>query len=43
MQFSSLGTSKMAISENNSLDMVTIENHQPSYLKHVLDPLHVLL
>ena len=41
MQFSGLGSSKMEISETNFFDTLTIQNDQISYVKHVLDPLHV--
>ena len=41
MQFSSLGSSKMEIFETDSFCVLTIQNHQKSYLKHVLDPLCV--
>ena len=41
MQFSSLGNSKMEISETDFFDTLTIQNDQISYVKHVLDPLHV--
>ena len=41
MQFSGLGTSKMEISESDFFDTLTIQNYQISYVKHVLDPLHV--
>ena len=36
MQFSSLGSSKMEISETDFSDIVTIQNDQISYVKHVL-------
>ena len=41
MQFSGLGNSKIEISETDFFDTLTIQNHQISYVKHVLDPLHV--
>ena len=41
MQFSGLGNSKMKISETDFFHILTIQNDQISYLKHVLDPLHV--
>ena len=41
MQFSGLGSSKMEISESDFFDTLTIQNDQISYVKHVLDPLHV--
>ena len=41
MQFSGLGNSKMEISETDFFDTLTIQNDQISYVKHVLDPLHV--
>ena len=41
MQFSSLGNSKMEISETDFFDTLTIQNDQISYVKHVLAPLHV--
>ena len=42
MQFSSLGSSNMEISETECFYMATIHNDQISYVKHVLDPIHVL-
>ena len=42
MQFSSLCSSKMAISETDLFYILTIHNDQISYIKHVLDPGHVL-
>ena len=41
MQFSGLGSSKIEISETDFFDTLTIQNDQISYVKHVLDPLHV--
>ena len=41
MQFSGLGNSKMEISQTDFFDTLTIQNDQISYVKHVLDPLHV--
>ena len=41
VQFSGLGSSKMEISETDFFDTLTIQNDQISYVKHVLDPLHV--
>ena len=41
MQFSSLGSSKMEISETDFPDILTIQNDQISYVKHVLGPLYV--
>ena len=41
MQFSSLGSSKMEISETNFFDILTIQNDQVSYIKHVLASLYV--
>ena len=41
MQFSSLGSSKMEISETDFFDMLTIQNDQLSYVKHVLAPSYV--
>ena len=41
MQFSSLSSSKMEISETEFLDTLTIQNDQISYVKHVLAPLYV--
>ena len=41
MQFSSLGSSKMEISETDFFDTLTIQNDQISYVKHVLAPLYV--
>ena len=40
MQFSSLGSSKMEISETDFFDTLTIQNDQISYAKHVLAPLY---
>ena len=37
MQFSSLGSSKMEFSETDFFDIVTIQNDEISYVKHVLD------
>ena len=41
MQFSGLGNSKMEFSEIDFFHTLTIQNDQISYVKHVLDPLHV--
>ena len=41
MQFSSLGSSKMELSETDFFDTLTIQNDQMSYMKHVLAPLYV--
>ena len=41
MQFSSLSGSKMALSETDCFDTLSIQNDQTSYVKHVLDPLCV--
>ena len=41
MQFSSLGSSKMELSETGFFDTLTIQNDQTSYVKHVLAPLYV--
>ena len=41
MQFSSLSSSRMEISETDFFDTVTIQNDQISYVKHVLAPLYV--
>ena len=41
MQFSSLGSSKMEISETDFFDTLAIQNDQISYGKHVLAPLYV--
>ena len=41
MQFSSLGSPKMEISETDSFYILTIKNDQISYAEHVLDPLYV--
>ena len=41
MQFSGLSSSKMEISETDFFDTLTIQNDQISYVKHVLDPVHV--
>ena len=40
MQFSRLGSSKMELSETDFFDTLTIQNHQISYVKHVLAPLY---
>ena len=42
MQFYSLGSSKMEISETDFFDILTIQNDQISYVKHVLAPLYVV-
>ena len=42
MQLSSLCSSKMEISETDFLNILTIHNYQISYVKYVLDPIHVL-
>ena len=42
MQFSSLSSSKMEISETDFFDTLTIQNDQISFVKHVLAPLYVL-
>ena len=42
MQFSSLGSSKMEMSETDFFDTLNIQNDQISYIKHVLAPLYVL-
>ena len=41
IQFSGLGSSKMEFSETDFFHTLTIQNDQISYVKHVLDPLHV--
>ena len=41
MQFSSLGSSKMEISESDFFDILAIQNDLISYVKHVLAPLDV--
>ena len=41
MQFSSLSSLKMEISETDFFDTLTIQNDQISYVKHVLAPLYV--
>ena len=41
MQFSSLGSLKMEISEPDFFDTLTIQNDQICYVKHVLAPLYV--
>ena len=41
MQFSSLGSSKMEISETDFFYISTIQNDQICYVKHVLAPLYV--
>ena len=42
MQFSSFGSSKVEFSETAFFDILTIQNDQISYVKHVLAPLYVL-
>ena len=41
IHFSSLGSSEMEISETDFSDILTIQNDQISYVKHVLAPLYV--
>ena len=41
MQFSRFSSSKMEFSETDFFDTLTIQNHQISYVKHVLAPLYV--
>ena len=41
MQFSRLSSSKMAISETDFFDTLTIQNDQICYVKHVLAPFYV--
>ena len=41
MHFSSLGNSKMEISETDFSDILTIQNDQIPYVKHVLAPLYL--
>ena len=41
MQFSSLSTSTMEISETDFFDILIIQNDQMSYIKHLLAPLDV--
>ena len=41
MQFSSLGNSKMEISESDFFNTLTIQNDQISYVKHVLAPFYL--
>ena len=41
-QFFSLGSSKVEISETDFFDILTTQNDQISYVKHVFDPIHVL-
>ena len=41
LQFSNLGSSKMVIFETDFFDILTIQNDQISYAKHVLAPLHM--
>ena len=41
MQFTSLGNSKMEISKTDFFNILTIQNYQISYVKHVLAPLYV--
>ena len=43
MRFSSLYNSEMAIFETHIFYNLTMHNDQISYVKHVLDPIHVLL
>ena len=43
LQFSSLGSSKMEISETDFFDTLTIQNDQISYVNHVLAPLYLSL
>ena len=43
VEFSSLGNSKMEISETDFFDTFTIQNHQISYVKHVLAPLYMFV
>ena len=42
MQFSSLGSSKMEISETDFFYILIIPNDEISYVKHVLAPLYVV-
>ena len=42
IQFSTLSSSKMEISETNLFDILTIHNDHISHVNHVLDPLNVL-
>ena len=41
MHFSGLGSSKMEFSETHLFDILTIQNDQISYVKHVLAPPYV--
>ena len=41
MHFSNLGSSKLEISETNFSDILTIQNDQIPYVKHVLAPLYL--
>ena len=41
MQFSTLCSSKMQISQTGFFDILTIHNDQISYAKHVIHPLYV--
>ena len=41
MQFFSLGSSKMELSETDFFDTLTIQHDQISYITHVLAPLYV--
>ena len=41
MHFSGLGSSKMEFSETHPFDILTIQNGQISYVKHVLPPPYV--
>ena len=41
MQFSRLSSSKMAISESDFFDTLTVQNDQICYVKHVLAPFYV--
>ena len=42
MQFYSLGSSKMEISETDFFDIPTMRNDEISYVRHVLAPVSVL-
>ena len=41
MQFSTLGSSKIEIFKTELFGVFTIHNDEISYVKHVIDPLHV--
>ena len=43
MSFSSLGNSKMDVSKTDFFYILTIQNDEISYVKHVLGPLYVFV